>query len=555
VHVAGLLNFLQLAEAKGYSTKFLGPAVSIQKILDEVKRTNAPIIALSYRLTPKVAIRLVKALRSAAKRRKLLANRTWLFGGTTPVVERVRKLGLFDYTFDGHATDEDILTFLASGCTREKGSAVVQSSQRSIRTKSLLTRMKQRSPWPLIRHHFGLPDLSVTIEGIGEIAKSKCLDIISIAPDQSAQEFFFHPNQMQSSVEGAGGVPVRSEQDLIALYKAAQQGNYPLLRCYSGTQDLIRWADVLQKTIRSAWCATPINWYSALDGRSKRSLAIAIRENIENLRWHARNNIPVEVNEPHHWSLRQAHDTIAVAAAYWSAYIAKAVGTRDYIAQFMLNTPLGTAPAMDLAKMWAKLELIQTLEDTYFRVHRQVRAGLLSLPVDLDAAKGQIAASAYTAMHLNPSIFHVVGFSEADHAATPSDVITSCKIIRQVIKECLQGLPNYQLDPHIVKRKNQLVKDAKILLRVLSKVSQDSSIHPLMNPDTYIVALKLGILDAPGLKGNPNAQGQLETRIIHGSCLAVTAKGNPLSEYKRLSKLVSEDMLPAPHEIKPKVVL
>ncbi|MFX1475634.1 MAG: cobalamin B12-binding domain-containing protein, partial [Promethearchaeota archaeon] len=470
VHVAGILNFLRLAEAKGYSTKFLGPAISIKEILDKVKQTNAPIIALSYRLTPKAATRLVKELKRAAKRRKLLTNRTWLFGGTTPVVEKVRKLELFNYTFDGSTTEEDVLTFLASGCSPERSSTSAQSSQRRIHTKSLLARMEQRSPWPLIRHHFGLPNLDETIHGIKEIARSKCLDIISIAPDQNAQEFFFHPDQMKGSVEGAGGVPIRSEEDLLSLYQAAQQGNYPLLRCYSGTQDLTRWAGVLQKTIRSAWCATPINWYSVLDGRSKRPLALAIRENIENLRWHARNNIPVEVNEPHHWSLRQAHDTIAVAAAYWSAYVAKAVGTRDYIAQLMMNTPLGVTPAMDLAKMWAKLELVTTLESNYFMVHRQVRAGLLSLPVDLDAAKGQIAASAYTAMHLKPSIFHVVGFCEADHAATPSDIITSCKIVRQVIKECLQDLPNYQLDPRIVQRKNQLVNEAKILLKVLMKL-------------------------------------------------------------------------------------
>ena len=348
VHVAGTLNFLRLAEAKGYSTKFLGPATPIKTILDEVEQTNAPVVALSYRLTPKAAHRLVKELANALKRRKL-TPRTCIFGGTTPVVNKVRTLKVFDYCFDSNATEEDVLMFLSSGCSPEKMTGSHLSSRSGVYTKSLLKRMTQRRPWPLIRHHFGLPSLEETIQGVGEIARSKCLDIISLAPDQNAQQFFFHPDEMDTSLEGAGGVPIRSEQDLISLYQAAQQGNYPLLRCYSGTRDLTQWAILLQKTIKSAWNATPINWYSALDGRSKRSLAFAIRENIENLRWHAQQRIPVEVNEPHHWSLRQAHDTVAVAAAYWSAFITKVVGTRDYIAQFMLNTPLGVSPVMDLA--------------------------------------------------------------------------------------------------------------------------------------------------------------------------------------------------------------
>ncbi len=554
VHVAGILNFLQLADAKGYSTKFLGPAIPVKTILDEVEQTNAPVVALSYRLTPKAAYQLVKELAHALKRRKL-TPRTWIFGGTTPVVEKVHPLKIFDYCFDGSATEEEVLMFLSSGCSPEKMTGSHLSSRSGIYKKSLLPRMSQRSPWPLIRHHFGLPSLEETIQGVGEIARSRCLDILSIAPDQNAQQFFFRPDEMVASLEGAGGVPVRSEQDLISIYQAAQQGNYPLLRCYSGTQDLTQWAILLDKTIKSAWNATPINWYSVLDGRSKRSLALAIRENIENLRWHAQHRIPVEVNEPHHWSLRQAHDTIAVAAAYWSAYIAKVVGTRDYIAQFMLNTPLGVSPVMDLAKMWATIELIETLEDQFFRVHRQVRAGLLSLPVDLDAAKGQIAASAYTAMHLKPSIFHVVGFCEADHAATPSDIITSCKIVRQVVKESLQGLPNYQLDPKIIQRKEQLVSEAKMLLSVLMKLPQNKAVHPLLNPETYILALRQGVLDAPGLKGNPNAQGTIQTRIIDGACIAVDADGSILSEFDRLSQIIGEDLLPEPRDAKVKVVL
>ncbi|MHA2314073.1 MAG: methionine synthase, partial [Candidatus Hermodarchaeia archaeon] len=361
-------------------------------------------------------------------------------------------------------------------------------------------------------------------------------------PDQNAQQFFFRPDEMNDTVEGAGGVPIRTKNDLRAMYVASQRGNYPLLRCYSGTQDLLKWAKLLHKTINTAWGATPINWYSALDGRSTRSLTDAIRENMDNIAWYGKQGIPVEVNEPHHWSLRQAHDTIAVASAFWSAFIAKSMGVQYYIAQLMMNTPLGTSPAMDLAKMWAKLALVESLQDNSFHVHRQVRAGLFSFPVDLDAAKGQLAASAYTSMMLEPAIVHVVGFSEADHAATADDVITSCKIVRQVIKECRSGTPNPRMDSQIFARKEQLVSEASLLLRVLAELPEDNALHPLLNPSTYELALKQGILDAPGLKGNSIARGRLQTQMIDGACYAVNENGDILSESNRLEAIVPKEL-------------
>ncbi len=541
VHVAGTLNFLQLAKAKGYQTKFLGPATSISAILDEIEQTDAPIIGLSYRLTPTAAYRLIQKLKKEVHKRNL-TKRTWLFGGTTPVTEKVRKVGFFDYYFDGKSTDEDVLMFLTADCNPQKFEERIQHMGPITYSTTLLARMAERKPWPVIRHHFGLPSLEETIQGISKIANAKCLDILSIGPDQNAQQFFFRPDEMKDSVEGAGGVPIRTKKDLRAMYAASRRGNYPLLRCYSGTQDLLKWAKLLHKTIHNAWCATPINWYSVLDGRSTRPITEAIQENMNNLTWHAKQGIPVEVNEPHHWSLRQAHDTIAVASAFWSAFIAKSMGVQHYIAQLMMNTPLGTSPAMDLAKMWAKLTLVESLQDNTFQVIRQVRAGLFSFPVDLDAAKGQLAASAYTSMMLEPAIVHVVGFSEADHAATADDVITSCKIVRQVIKECRSGTPNPRVDPQIFARKQQLVSDASLLLRVLAELPEDNTLHPLLNPTTYELAIKQGILDAPGLKGNPIARGQLHTQMIEGACYAVDENGEILSEPDRLEELVPKKL-------------
>jgi hypothetical protein len=343
---------------------------------------------------------------------------------------------------------------------------------------------------------------------------------------------------MNKGLEGDGGVPIRDIKDLQLIYDASRRGNYPLLRCYSGTRDLISWAQLLRDTLNNAWCATPLLWYSELDGRSKRPLEDAIIENQENHRWHAKHNIPVEINESHHWSLRNAHDTIAVTMAYLSAYNAKKAGVRHYIAQYMLNTPLGTSPKMDLAKMLAKIELIESLHGPDFDSFRQVRPGLFAYPPDLNLAKGQLASSIYTAMMLKPHIVHVVGFCEADHAATADDIIESCKISRRVIHDCLLGVMNPLDDKDVLTRKNELVKEAKVLIAAIRSLGDESSKDPLIDPITYVHAVKMGVLDAPHLRNNPIAKGALKTKMIDGACLAIDpSSGVPIDEATRLEQL------------------
>ena len=39
---------------------------------------------------------------------------------------------------------------------------------------------------------------------------------------------------------------------------------------------------------------------------------------------------------------------------------------------------------------------------------------------------------------------------------------------------------------------------------------------PFTNPEVLAEAIRVGILDAPHLKGNPYAAGKLETRCIEG---------------------------------------
>ncbi|HML47789.1 MAG TPA: methionine synthase, partial [Clostridia bacterium] len=64
--------------------------------------------------------------------------------------------------------------------------------------------------------------------------------------------------------------------------------------------------------------------------------------------WHGERGIPVEVNEPHHWGLRDAHDVISVAMAYISAYNARKHGAKTYVSQYMFNVPGSMDFSMDL---------------------------------------------------------------------------------------------------------------------------------------------------------------------------------------------------------------
>ena len=47
VHVAGVLNFLRLAEAAGLRTVFLGPAVPVEEFLKTVRREGVDLVDVS----------------------------------------------------------------------------------------------------------------------------------------------------------------------------------------------------------------------------------------------------------------------------------------------------------------------------------------------------------------------------------------------------------------------------------------------------------------------------------------------------------------------------
>jgi hypothetical protein len=330
-------------------------------------------------------------------------------------------------------------------------------------------------------------------------------------------------------------VPVRSAADYRALYQASRCGNFPLLRTYSGTDDFIPLAEMYTETIHNAWCAIPLYWFNRMDGRGPWGLEESIREHQQVMAWYGTRNIPVELNEAHHWGMRDASDVVFVVSSYLAAHNARAFGVKDYIVQMMFNSPPGTADAMDLAKMLALLEMITPLESEQFRIWRQTRTGLLSYPLQPDAARAHLAASIYVQMALKPHIVHIVGHTEAHHAATAADVIEACQMARRAIENALNGQPDLCADPVIQARKQHLVQEAAITLNAIRALPPQGSPDPLIDPSILTAAVVSGILDAPHLKNNPYARGTVRTRLIHGACETVDANGTILSESQRFA--------------------
>jgi len=532
IHVAGVTRFLRVAEEMGYETYFTGPATDLETLIDAAVRFNPDVIGVSYRLTPDNA-RLLLAELKAMLEAAGLADRRLIFAGTPPVVAVAREFdGLFEATFEGGESAAEVRRVLEQGPTPVQGQAAYP--------QRLVERIRWKAPVPLLRHHYGEPAMTIepTVRGIEKIAESGALDVISLGADQDAQENFFRPSNQDPKSKGAGGVPFRTEDDLRRLYEASRRGNYPLMRSYSGTRDHLQYADMLVRTINNAWCATSLFWFNAMDGRGPSPLEQSIREHMELMAWHGERDIPVEGNEPYHWGMRDAPDVVVCAVSYIYSKVAKKMGVRDYITTYMFESPPHLSNRMDLAKCLAQIELAESFVDESFSIWRQTRTGLLSYPLGVPQARAHLAQSVMLQMSVKPHIIHVVGYTEADHAATADEVIESAQMAGYVAEVALRGSPDMTADPVVQERKEELIAETHVLLDAIRALSPDLD-DPLTDPATLARAVKIGLLDAPQLVNNPYAPGAIRTRSIDGAIRAVDEQGRPLTERERIDRVLA----------------
>jgi hypothetical protein len=142
-------------------------------------------------------------------------------------------------------------------------------------------------------------------------------------------------------------------------------------------------------------------------------------------------------------------------------------------------------------------------------------------------------------MALRPHIVHVVGHTEAHHAAVAEDVIEACKLARRAVENALRGAPDLAADKAVEKRRGELVGEARVTLAAIHALANRGVPDPLTDPVTLARAVTSGILDAPHLQNNPHALGQITTRIDErGACVAVDpTSDSALTERERMARL------------------
>jgi hypothetical protein len=142
-------------------------------------------------------------------------------------------------------------------------------------------------------------------------------------------------------------------------------------------------------------------------------------------------------------------------------------------------------------------------------------------------------------MALKPHIVHVVGHTEAHHAATADDIVEACKLARRAIENALPGQPDMSAGAAVQQRKKELLAEAHVTLEAIRTLAEPGAADPFTDPVTLARAVATGVLDAPHLRGSEFALGRIVTRIDgRGACVSVDpSSGQALLEGERIGRL------------------
>jgi hypothetical protein len=278
----------------------------------------------------------------------------------------------------------------------------------------------------------------------------------------------------------------------------------------------------------------PLFWFNELDGRGPTPLRESIRQHQAAVQELGRRGIPVEMNDPNHFSSRWAHDTIIVVDYALITAVMLARGVKDQILQFQFNKPRETSDHGDLAKMLAGLDLAEEMvagAGGGARLWRETRTGVDSFDPDLEAARHQLARSTFLQLIVRPHAIHLVSYCEALHVAGVEDVIDSSRLVRRcvrVFRQHSEELLRLQQQPLVALRRAQLVSEAGVTLRHIAALDGAAPPEPgaalsslvgrLADPDVLFRALDTGVLAAPGIfhPDYPAAQNVVTAPVAHG---------------------------------------
>jgi uncharacterized protein (TIGR01319 family) len=611
VHSLGVETFAEWMEdhGLGYMALKLGPAVPIQDVINKIREARPEVVGISMRLGDLHVDKLIGEFVEKAAQYGLHPRESGIrysFGGLRPAANLVRAMtgmeiledkfsppegrhfdlekvaeeyrdrqefqGFFEMVVDDFVTMEELEDF----AQRRANHVQVQKLEWADDLVERIHQVRERENRPIIRAHIGVAADSIepTVEGVKKLADAECLEIVSLAPDQPSQahlaKFVRGEEDPSKYLKGQGGTPIRSEEDLRRLKEATRRGNDPMIRIYSGTDELKELAEIFEKTLHMPFPAVPIFFYNQLDGRGPIAIREGFDEHFEVMRWWAQYDKPLEVNDPHQWQLRNCSDDMYVVDHVIAAVVALKMGVKDYIMQLMFDLPPEISGRNDLAKMKAAYELVEPLTRHFdFNVIKETRGGLSSFPPNLNMAKGHLAMTTHWQMFMEPDIVHVVSFSEAHHEAKAEDVIESCDIIKQVFEDLSKGQPpDVWSDPALIRRKRDLKRGAMynilhlallggyegpvnldnffyyavspeeahqrgyplewerhhetMLLSFVDEANYPTGQCGLISGDTLDLALQVGLLQAPQitvLDKRYEMVGKCRTKIVKGACM------------------------------------
>jgi hypothetical protein len=353
-----------------------------------------------------------------------------------------------------------------------------------------------------------------------------------------------------------GGVPYQTKADLHKLFQATRRGNFPSIKPYAHVVNLKAFIDDCLETgmLLGAHQAIPLFWFCELDGRGPLSVADALHEHIEAVKYLAEKHIPVEMNDPNQWSSRYVHDTLFVADYALIGAVMFTAGVKHMILQCQFNKPMETGDFADLAKMSAAREMVAHIRPPKHpaAVYLESRAGIEHFSTDPEVAKFQLARTTLLQMILSPTMIHLVSYCEADHAATAEDVIESSLLVRRAVRLFTENEPDlkkYRDHPVVLERKSHLLREAKLVINQIAGLSPDYSgegtdiCKCISNPEALLKALGRKIMTAPGITHpdylNP---GMLTRPNKYGfmDCYKNWDDPLPLNEGERLLELLSE---------------
>jgi hypothetical protein len=601
-HTQGLFRVARIARKAGIDAHVLPPGSTLEDVLDRVQEVDPCWLGFSYRLSPEIAIQefrrclahlastgqlrrptgavrrvalagLPAAMKAVESMRSTLPCRVWTMPQDSDPLRGCRRvLEFFEVPerkqtrileelrselFPPRFPILDELAKEVAGNDDYRNEPPLPVPSENAR-RSYIQRMAEMD-MPLLRTHFGIPAATIgpTVAGIAELAEARVVDEISLGSSDLSQRYFGDPAAFVNR-KNDGGVPYSTFEHLVQLFQASRRGNYPSMKPYAHVTHLVPFIDTCIRAgmLIGAHQAVPLFWFNELDGRGPTPLRESLREHLSAVKELARRGIPVEMNDPNHFSSRWAHDIIIVVDYALITAVMRAGGVKDMLLQLQFNKPRETSDHGDLAKMLAGLDLAEEIvAGSGVRLWRETRTGIDSFDPDLDTARHQLARSTFLQLLVKPHVIHLVSYCEALHAAGVADVLDSSRLVRRCVRVFRRhDRETYPLLQHplVVERRAHLVSEARVTLRHIAALDgaalpeaetpPSSLFRRLADPDILFRALETGALAAPGLfhPGYAAARNVFTAPVAHGfiECLD-SENGVVLHEADRLAHLVS----------------